>query len=537
MASSMRWRLQCGYAILLALVMVAFAILLISQQRRHALAMADLQWNQMIRRAADAFAWGGVDAIEWPMTAQPPQRPPPPPVDPLEPRMVEDPQQDPPVARNGAPMVEGTVRPGRSIGPEFGPRAPGRFGRLRVPNSQGTGESLGPPHRLGLGQPVPPWGWPADWLSRWMGWPSLQATSLQVVAPDGMVLREEFQPSLAEGLTVRSRRVPLVDGCDLLLAIDMRPVERHWMISSLITLALATLFWVGSLAVGWWIAGRAIAPLERFHRTASLVSSQRLGERVDSRGLDRELSELAQVLNAMLDRLDEAFAKQQQFTADASHELRTPLAVWMSQAELALSRPRSDTEYRAALETCLRSGARMKRLIEDLLQLARGDQGRELLDRQPADLHDLAKQAVDSFLPLAQKHQVRLQLAGTSVVAWIDRDGMRQVLDNLLSNAIQYNRAGGTVTVTSGREGPWAQWLVSDTGPGIAEEHLPRLFDRFYRADPSRSRQVGGSGLGLAICRQWVEAHGGSIEATSRVGEGTTMQVRIPQPQFDSTLR
>jgi len=367
-----------------------------------------------------------------------------------------------------------------------------------------------------------------------MGWPTLQAMSLQVVAPDGRVLREEFQPSPPDGGSVRSRRVPLVDGCDLLLAIDMRPVERHGMISSLITLALATLFWVSSLAVGWWIAGRAIAPLERFHRTASLVSSHRLGERVDSRGMDRELSELAQVLNAMLDRLDDAFAKQQQFTADASHELRTPLAIWMSQAELTLSRSRSETEYRAALETCLRSGARMKRLIEDLLQMARGDQGRELLERQPTDLQDLAKQSVDSFLPLAQKQQVRLELAGSSAIASIDRDGMRQVLDNLLSNAIQYNQAGGSVTVTSGIEGPWAQWLVSDTGPGIAEEHLPHLFDRFYRTDPSRSRQVGGSGLGLAICRQWVEAHGGSIEPTSRVGEGTTMRVRIPRAPAES---
>jgi signal transduction histidine kinase len=176
----------------------------------------------------------------------------------------------------------------------------------------------------------------------------------------------------------------------------------------------------------------------------------------------------------------------------------------------------------------------MKRLIEDLLQMARGDQGRELLERQPTDLQDLAKQSVDSFLPLAQKQQVRLELAGSSAIASIDRDGMRQVLDNLLSNAIQYNQAGGSVTVTSGIEGPWAQWLVSDTGPGIAEEHLPHLFDRFYRTDPSRSRQVGGSGLGLAICRQWVEAHGGSIEPTSRVGEGTTMRVRIPRAPAES---
>jgi heavy metal sensor kinase len=354
------------------------------------------------------------------------------------------------------------------------------------------------------------------------------------MGPDGRLIREEVDPSKGNDRAIRTRHAPLIDGCNLFLTIDMRPVERHWMISSLITAALATLFWIGSLAVGWWIAGRAIAPLERFHRTASLVSSQRMGERVDTRGLDRELSELAHVLNAMLDRLDDAFAKQQQFTADASHELRTPLSIWMSQAELALSRPRSDTEYRSALETCLRSGARMKRLIEDLLQLARGDQGGEFLERQPSDLQDLARQAVESFLPLAQQHQVQLTLEGSSVIATIDPDGMRQVLDNLLSNAIQYNRAGGSVTVTSGEEGPWAQLIVSDTGPGIAEEHLPHLFDRFYRADPSRSRQIGGSGLGLAICRQWVESHGGLIEGTSRLGEGTTMRVRIPRKSLKS---
>jgi heavy metal sensor kinase len=262
--------------------------------------------------------------------------------------------------------------------------------------------------------------------------------------------------------------------------------------------------------------------------TLAGITARRLSERIDLAGVDSELGELGAILNEMLGRLESSFEQQVRFTADASHELRTPLSVILAHIELALGRPRTAEEYREALATCDRAAGRMKALVEDLLTLARADAGQLDLEPVPVDLGSIAEECVDLLDALASRRGIRLDVsAGRAVVAG-DADRLTQVATNLITNAILYNRLGGRVVVTAAAEGNEAVLTVADTGAGIPEEDLPLLFQRFYRADPARSRKHGGSGLGLAICRSIVEAHGGRIAVTSRPGAGTTVTVRLP---------
>ena len=278
------------------------------------------------------------------------------------------------------------------------------------------------------------------------------------------------------------------------------------------------------------------------------INARRLSERIDLAEFDSELGWLGAILNEMLGRLESSFEQQVRFTADASHELRTPLSVILAHIELALSRPRSDEEYRDALSTCGRAAVRMKAMVEDLLTLARADAGQLELKAGPVDLDAIAEECVELLDALADRRGVTLELSGGPSTAWGDPDGLGRVLTNLVTNAILYNRPGGRVVVTTALEGNEAVLTVSDTGAGIPEEDQPMLFRRFYRADPARSREHGGSGLGLAICRSIVEAprgpdrrrqpaggrDDGGRPATSR-GRGRA-GVRLSRGDLDSTV-
>jgi heavy metal sensor kinase len=287
----------------------------------------------------------------------------------------------------------------------------------------------------------------------------------------------------------------------------------------------------GVLAVGlagsWLIASQVVRPLRAISATAAKVSAANLSERIAG-PLPSEVAELAGVLNETLDRLEEAFDRQVRFTADASHELRTPLAVLRSHAELALSRPRGPEEYRRALETCLRAAGRMTGVVESLLTLARADAGRLDLASDPVDLAAVAASAAELVQPLAEAKGVALSTVLSP--AWVsgDADALGRAALNLLANAVQHNREGGTAVVRVGLEGEWAVLEVSDTGPGVAEADRPHLFERFYRADKARSRLSGGTGLGLAICRALAEAHGGTAEYRPGEGSGATFVLRLP---------
>ncbi len=287
------------------------------------------------------------------------------------------------------------------------------------------------------------------------------------------------------------------------------------------------------LAGGWWLASRAIRPIESISAAAAKISAGDLSQRIDTEDAETELGRLAGVLNSTFARLEAAFAQQGRFTADAAHELRTPLSVILLQAQTALKNERTASEYRTTLEACQRSAQRMKTLLESLLELARLDAGQEPMKQRSCDLAAVMGECADLIEPLAAQKGlvIRRELNPTPYRG--DAGRLAQVFTNLLNNAIQYNREKGSLRISTSRlDDHSAVVIVEDTGVGIAEEDLPKLFERFFRADKARTNLAGGhSGLGLAICKSIVSAHGGKMEVTSKVGEGTQVRVILPMPE------
>lgn len=282
------------------------------------------------------------------------------------------------------------------------------------------------------------------------------------------------------------------------------------------------------LAGGGWLASRAIRPIENISVTAQQIAAGDLGRRINAADMDNELGRLAGVLNSTFARLDASFAQQARFTADASHELRTPVAVILSETQTSLARERDAPEYRASLEVCQRAAGRMKKLIESLLELSRLDAGQEPLRRELFDLAGVARDGVELIRTLAAERGLRIHCDLTPIQCLGDVGHIGQVVTNLLSNAMQFNRDGGEVCVTTRMVDGGALLTVSDTGEGIPEEDLPHIFERFYRADPSRTRAKGRSGLGLAICKAILDAHGGTIKAVSHLGSGSEFSILLP---------
>lgn len=282
------------------------------------------------------------------------------------------------------------------------------------------------------------------------------------------------------------------------------------------------------LAGGWWFSSRAIRPIAEMSVAAESISVKNLSTRINVQSTATELEQLASVLNNTFDRLQSAFERQAQFTADASHELRTPISVILSHAELALSRPRTGEEYQRALQACRRASLRMKSLIDSLLLLARFDSGESTVELQPILLDQLVQDAVDLVQPLAEERHIELNCRAESVTVLGEQERLFQVVTNLLTNSIRYNNVNGSVDIEVTSENGDAVIRVADTGVGIAAEDLPHIFDRFYRVDKARSHADGGCGLGLAICHTIIEGLHGTIQATSEPGIGTTIEVRLP---------
>lgn len=280
------------------------------------------------------------------------------------------------------------------------------------------------------------------------------------------------------------------------------------------------------LVVGWWLASRAIRPVEDISSTAAKIAAGDLAQRISTTETDSELGHLAGLLNSTFARLDAAFTQQARFTADAAHELRTPISVMLTQTQSALARERPAAEYRETLEACQRATQRMRRLIESLLELARLDAGQEPLRRDESDLATIAADCTELIRPLAATRGITIHAALSAAACRGDAERLAQVVTNLLSNAIDYNHDGGEVRIATTRTNGTTTLSVSNTGPGIADADLPHLFERFHRADKARSGSH--SGLGLAIAKAIVLAHGGSIRATSEAGSGATFTVSLP---------
>jgi signal transduction histidine kinase len=324
--------------------------------------------------------------------------------------------------------------------------------------------------------------------------------------------------------TRRCSRIPVLDRQDFqrLVYTEALSTLRYYTFA-----ALAVLF-VASLGVGWVIAGRVLRPIGRITSVARDIQATDLSRRIELAGPDDELKQLADTFDAMLARLDAAFAAQRQFVADASHELRNPLAIIRTNVDVALADPDADPQdLRHTITVVKRAGDRMSRLVDDLLALARRQE--PTLEHERVDLGAAVAEASDDFLVPAEARGIVLDRAiAPEVVVIGDRDALKRAVANLLENAVRLAPASTRIKLATGSEGGRAWIAVADEGPGIAAEDQQHVFDRFWRADKARSRADGGTGLGLAIVRQIAESHGGHVRLHSKVGVGSTFVIWLP---------
>ncbi len=313
------------------------------------------------------------------------------------------------------------------------------------------------------------------------------------------------------------------------MALDSEFRSYVWMILTAGPLALCT-----AILAGYFLAGRSLAPIEDIAATAERISARNLSERVSVADPDDELGRLAILLNEAFDRLQTSINDVRQFTADAAHELRSPLAIMRTEAEVALRSARSDEEYRRVIQVTLDEATRLGELSDQLLTLSRHDSGALGPFDDIVAMDALLTDVLEKFQLMAQEKGVRFE--STPLPEWYvqgDDIWLSRLFFNLLDNALKYTEKGGTVrlsaTVVDDTEGrTQVRYVVEDTGIGIAPEHLPSLFKRFYRADESRNRRLGGTGLGLAICQSIVNAHKGSIQVESTKGIGSRFTVTLP---------
>ena len=279
---------------------------------------------------------------------------------------------------------------------------------------------------------------------------------------------------------------------------------------------------------GLFLAERTLKPVERITDIARGIGESDLSRRIDVES-DDELGRLSETLNEMIGRLEEAFTKQRQFVADASHELRTPLAVIQAESSLVLEKSRTEPEYRKALELVSQEVSFMSDIVGKLLLLARSDAGTEPMEYQTVDIAGLLTELVQDIDVLAQDKEQTLSAAPMeSMTVRGDRTKLKQLFLNILDNAVRYTPAGGRIACTLVRQDGKAVASIVDSGIGIAAEHLPFIFDRFYRVDKARTYTEGGTGLGLAIASSIAKMHGGEIKVESREGAGTTFTVVLP---------
>jgi heavy metal sensor kinase len=295
----------------------------------------------------------------------------------------------------------------------------------------------------------------------------------------------------------------------------------------LLAIALATF---AAAAVGSFALVRlGLAPLRRLSDAVSQVSPKDFRLPLDRGRLPCELTAIADRLTQTLEMLKRAFAREKQAAADISHELRTPLAALLTTTEVALRKPRGADEYREILEDCRESGQQMSRLVERLLTLSRLDAGVDTLRVQSVDVACLAEQCAALVRPLAEARSLSLSVRhGGPALLRADPDKLREVLTNLLHNAIEYNRPAGSIDVAVARENGHLRLEVRDTGIGIAPEARAHIFERFYRADPSRHADGLHAGLGLAIVKGYVDLMGGTIAVDSAPGQGSTFRIELP---------
>jgi len=284
-----------------------------------------------------------------------------------------------------------------------------------------------------------------------------------------------------------------------------------------------------ALLGGFIMAGRVLKPIEEINITAKKINAENLAQRLHINNSGDEIGKLQITLNQMFDRLENAFSAQKRFTADASHELRTPLTVLKGEIEIALKKNRSPEEYKEVLESNMEEVDRLTNIVKDLLFLAKADDGKTLLNIEEIQLNTICEDTIKQIEFLAREKKIQIEThMDSDIKIKGDADKIKQVLLNLLDNGIKYNNEHGKVSLIVCKKENYAEIKISDTGIGIPVEDIPHIFERFYRVDRSRTREIGGSGLGLAIVKWIVEAHKGTISVTSVKSEGTTFTLILP---------
>ena len=340
-------------------------------------------------------------------------------------------------------------------------------------------------------------------------------TMASLPLPNGRSVRLYTRPVLTDG-----RVVGIVQTAETGDRIESTLLEVRTVLVAIGSAALLV-----ATAGGWLLAGRALSPVRRVSSLARrIATTDEYQERLPAEATRDEIGELVGTFNALIDRVESSLAEQRRFLADTSHELRSPLTV--IRANLAFLWRETDAETRAdILRETEGEAARMSRLVADLLLLG---QGRDvaLLARDVVRLDELLDDLTEQARVLAAGRAVVVDLAPLATRG--DRDRLRQLFWNLIENALRHTAADGTIRLALRQDGDWALVSVADDGPGIAAEHLPHLFERFYRVDRARSRATGGSGLGLAIVKHLAEAHGGQVAVQSEPGQGSIFTVRLP---------
>lgn len=493
--NSIRWRLQAWHGLILTVIVIAFSITAYQLEYAHRLRRIDNELQELTSQ---------LTAFVRPATEPPGSRTPPG-------RSPLGPGHDGPGSRG--PRNEG----------EFGPPTDGP-GRNRPP--QGEPDRVPPQITALFDDSRPNSFYYAVWLADGM----LQKKSTN--APASLVMPERIgsgqrQSARSRGELREVFRFTNTERCVLIGRSIQPDLEELHRLGWWLAVAAGSVLLLG-LAGGWWVATRAMKPIEDISATASRIAQGDLAQRIDVANTKNELGQLAVVLNSTFARLDASFARQKQFTADAAHELRTPIAVLISEAQTALTRKRSAEEYQETIEACLETAQQMRRLTEALLELARLDAGQQAAGHTALNLADNVRSCIGQIHPLADERGLRINASLSPAHTVGHTLQLNQVITNLLANAIHYNRPNGEIHVSTSGESGRTVLLVSDTGMGIAAEDLPQLFERFYRADKARSRAEGRTGLGLAICKAIITAHGGTIEVKSEVGAGSTFKVTLP---------
>ncbi|EGH94971.1 heavy metal sensor histidine kinase [Pseudomonas syringae] len=341
---------------------------------------------------------------------------------------------------------------------------------------------------------------------------------------------QELQSVHGHKILMGYREIRLKTGQDILVRLSMDRESD----STLLHAYLKSTFFILPLIlllVGfgvWWVVRRALRPLRAFRKVTALISARDLSHRMKIKGLPDELRDLAHAVNFMLHRLDGDVQQLAQFSDDLAHELRSPMNNLMGKAQVTLSRPRPSEEYKQALESCTEELERMSCMISQMLFLASVSQPAAPLPLEVIDLGEEAEKVAELFSSSAEDRDITLQVHGAAKVSG-DKLMIQRAISNLLSNAIRHGLAGSIITITLDTHEDEVWLAVRNAGDGIDADHLPRLFDRFYRVHVSRARQQGGTGLGLAIVRSIMSLHEGQVTVQSEPGQFTTFNLIFPR--------